>query len=53
MPKLYLGCSAEFKNGIGLEFEGKMRILRGTAACVLRRSHFAGEARTRRLFEKS
>ena len=29
MTKLYLGHSAEFKNGIGLEFVAKMKILRG------------------------
>ena len=29
MTKLYLGRSAEFKNGIGLEFVAKMKILRG------------------------
>ena len=28
VPKYYLGCFSEFKSGIGLEFGGKMRILR-------------------------
>ena len=32
MPKLYLGRFAEFKNGIGLEFDAKMWILGGTKA---------------------
>ena len=29
MPKLYYGRFAEFKNGIGLEFGAKMKILGG------------------------
>ena len=30
MPKLYLGCFAEFKNGIGVEIGAKPSVLGGT-----------------------